>query len=226
VFSTVFVSTVGEAVAEVGLPSASSGPNTRDAMFVPPTVHVVGAVFAKASGIGSAANVAAVGVVVKVMVWPTTTVWVEALAPLIVSPLHCIAAPLQTICGALSMSALGDGVAAPLTARVAPSVSALAAGATFKVIEVALATFRPETVTTLPSGVETVAVVAGQDAVAAAVVVNPVPVMATVPEVLPATQTLGEIDAMVGTEQGAGTICTVACSLAVVPEGPFSQVHT
>ena|ERR1035438_6329735 len=109
----------------------------------------------------------------------------------------------HVITGEPRISALRGGLPPPnpLTTSLAPSVGALATGFTLAVIDVVLATLTLETVTTLPSEVPfTVAVVAGQDAVAAAVVVNPVPVMMM--EVgWPAAQTFGDIEAMNGTAQ-------------------------
>jgi hypothetical protein len=77
----------------------------------------------------------------------------------------------------------------------------------------ALVTLTLETVTTLPSGVVTVAFVAGQTAVAAAVVVSPVPLM--VMEVgVPDGQTFGEMEVMVGMMH---PILTVPCGSWLQP---------
>jgi hypothetical protein len=67
----------------------------------------------------------------------------------------------------------------PLTVMVAVSLTSPTGDATVAVICVALTTDTIDTPTTAPLGVVTVTVFTGQEAVALADVVNPVPVMVT-----------------------------------------------
>jgi hypothetical protein len=90
-------------------------------------------------------------------------------------------------------------------------------------IDVELLTLTLETVTALPSGVVAVTVVTGQVGPALAAVTKPVPVTVTSSD-FPVYQRFGDMEVTVGV--GQVVICTVACSLGVVPDGPFSKVHT
>lgn len=143
--------------------------------------------------------------VVKRICWPTTAgglgevVWGPAITGLLPS-----GSLVHVIEGVSRTSAFGCGLASPLTETVTPSVVSLAGGATVAmVICVGLFTVAvPSAITArlgVVRGVRTL--VAGQDVVAAEVVVNPVPVMVTLLYVCPANQTFGDMDVIVGLGQ-------------------------
>ncbi|MGB9409463.1 MAG: hypothetical protein WCA89_18160 [Terracidiphilus sp.] len=106
--------------------------------------------------------------------------------------------------GLLTTCTIAEYAGLPLTVTVAVSVVSLAGGATVAiVICVGSTTVTAPNATTAPLGVVTVTVLTGQAAVAAEVVVKPVPVMVT-GVCFPVGQTLGDMELIVGTEQGGG----------------------
>jgi hypothetical protein len=98
---------------------------------------------------------------------------------------------------------------------VAFSLVSLVGGFTLAiVICVALLTVTAPNATEAPLGVLTLTAVAGQVLVAFEEVVKFVPVMVTLPEVCPASQTFGDTDEICGSVQVVGTIWAVVLAVS------------